>query len=115
MVQKRAVASKSVGELIKLSKRFEGADTKDIINRDICPSVIRILSQFNAPARFTTTMSIFMHFFLEVSIFLSFIMLVVPKMVTHFPLPMANFEYGGILAIFHDMIDKFNAVMHIIL
>ena len=107
MAQKRAVASKSVGELIKLSKRFEGADTKDIINRDICPSVIRILSQFNAPARFTTTMSIFMHFFLdhEVSIFHSFIMLVAPKMVTHFPLPMANFEYGGNLAIFHDMIN----------
>ena len=43
-------------------------------------------------------------------------MLVAPKMVTHFPLPMANFEYyGGNLAIFHDMIDKFNAVMHIVL
>jgi hypothetical protein len=66
MVRKRAIASKSVGELIKLNKIFEGAETKDIINRDICPSMIRILSQFNAPARFTTTMSIFMHFFLEV-------------------------------------------------
>lgn len=43
-------------------------------------------------------------------------MLVAPKMVTHFPLPMANFEYyGGNLAIFHDMIDKFNAAIHTIL
>ena len=66
MAHKRADASKSVGELIKLSRKFEQAGTKDAINRDICPSVTRILSQFSAPARFTTTMSIFMYFFLEV-------------------------------------------------
>lgn len=60
-------ASKSVGELIKLSKHFERVETKNVINRDIYPCVICILSQFDAPAHFTTTISIFMYFFLEVS------------------------------------------------
>ena len=68
MAEARVNASRSVGELIKLSKKFDHTDTKDIINRDICPCVIHILSQFDAPARFTTTMSIFVYFFLEVSI-----------------------------------------------
>ena len=66
MAQARVVASTSVGELVKLSTRFEQADTKDTINAEISPYVIHILSQFDAPARFTTTMSIFMYFFLEV-------------------------------------------------
>lgn len=67
MSHARNNASKSVGKLVELSKHFEEANTKDFIDREICPSVIRILSQYNAPARFTTTMSIFMYFFLEVS------------------------------------------------
>ena len=68
MAEARVNASRSVGELVKLSKRFDQVNTKDIINRDICPCVTRILDQFDAPARFTTTMSIFMYFFLEVSV-----------------------------------------------
>ena len=43
-------------------------NTKDIINRDICPCETRILNQFDVPARFTTTMSIFMYLFLEFSV-----------------------------------------------
>ena len=69
MTHKQIAASKSVGELIKLSKRFEQDDTKDIIHRDICPSVIHILSQFNALVHFTTT-SIFM-FFLRLVCYMS--------------------------------------------
>ena len=64
--QCRVDASKSVGKLIQLSRRFEQPETKDHINREISPLVTRILSQFDAPARFTTTMSVFMYFFLEV-------------------------------------------------
>ena len=66
MAHCRVDASKSVGKLIQLSSRFEHPNTKDHINRDICPIVSRILGQFDTPARFTTTMSIFMYFFLEV-------------------------------------------------
>ena len=66
MAQCRVDASKSVGKLIQLSRRFEQPETKDHINREISPLVTRILSQFDAPARFTTTMSVFMYFFLEV-------------------------------------------------
>ena len=68
MAQARINASSSIGELVKLSRRFDRIDTKDSINREICPCVTRILGQYDAQARFTTTMSIFMHFFLEVSI-----------------------------------------------
>ena len=67
MSQCRDNASKSVGRLIKMSQRFECPETKDLINGAICPHVTRILRRFDAPARFTTTMSIFMYFFLEVS------------------------------------------------
>ena len=67
MAQARLNASSSVGVLVKLSQRFDRINTKDTINREICPFVTRILGQYDAPARFITTMSIFMHFFLEVS------------------------------------------------
>lgn len=63
----RIQASKSVASIIKLSRTFEHSTTKAHINDNIFPVVSDILKQFDAPARFTTTMSIFMYFFLEVS------------------------------------------------
>ena len=69
----REEASRSMGTLVRLSQRFERLETKEIINQHICPSVSKILCQFGAPARFTTTMSVFMYFFLEVSILASYI------------------------------------------
>ena len=61
MANCRDNVSKSLGELIRLSQRFEQPETKEHINHFICPPVARLLSQFGAPARFTTTMSIFMY------------------------------------------------------
>ena len=46
--------------------RSAPAQTKEYINQHICPAVARILDQFGTPARFTTTMSVFMYFFLQV-------------------------------------------------
>lgn len=63
----REVVSKSMGLLVKLAEEFEHELTKEFINQSICPSVSRLLGKFGAPARCTTTMSIFMFFFLEVS------------------------------------------------
>ena len=65
MAHCRVDIAKSVGKLIQLSSRFEQPETKDHINCDICPIVTRILSQFDAPARFTIMMSIFMYFSLR--------------------------------------------------
>ena len=66
MSQCRDQVSRSLGVLIRLSQHFEQPETKEFINQHVCPAVGQILSQFGAPARFTTTMSIFMYFFLEV-------------------------------------------------
>ena len=66
MAHCRFAASKSVGVLVRLSSTFDHPSTKDFINNEICPTVNRILSQFDAQARFTTTLSIFMYFFLQV-------------------------------------------------
>lgn len=68
MAQCRESVSQSLGLLVKLSQQFEQPQTKEYINQNICPAVGEILSQFGAPARFTTTMSVFMYFFLEVSV-----------------------------------------------
>ena len=57
---------RSIRELVRLSQCFQQPDTKEYINHNICPPVAKLLSQFGAPARFTT-MSIFMYFILEVS------------------------------------------------
>ena len=65
MSARRDAVSMSVGKLINLSLQFERPETKQHINQHICPSVAQILSQFGAPARFTT-MSVFMYFFIEV-------------------------------------------------
>ena len=70
MSQCRIDASRSVGKLIKVNTKFDQNETKDIINQEICPVVTRILNKFGAPARFCTTMSIFMYFFLEVGCYL---------------------------------------------
>jgi hypothetical protein len=67
MTRCREQASRSIGLLVKLSKEFEEETTKWLINRSICPLVSDLLGEFGAPARFTTTMSIFMYFFLEVA------------------------------------------------
>ena len=69
MAHCRDNASKSLGVLVQLSRHFEQPETKEYINQHICPAVSRILSQYGAPARFTTTMSVFMYFFLEVSLY----------------------------------------------
>ena len=66
MANCRDKISKSLGVLVKLSHRFEQPGTKAYINQNICPSVARILTRYGAPARFTTTMSVFMYLFLEV-------------------------------------------------
>ncbi len=67
MQQSRDTASASVGEVLKLCQRFMSQETKEHINNEISPAVSRILATFTTQARFTTTMSIFMYFFLEVS------------------------------------------------
>ncbi len=67
MAHCRVHVSRSVGLLVKLSQQFEQPHTKEYINQEICPAVGEILSKYGAPARFTTTMSVFMYFFLEVS------------------------------------------------
>ena len=67
MQQSRDTASASVGEMLKLCQRFMSQETKEHINNEISPSVSRILATFTTQPRFTTTMSIFMYFFLEVS------------------------------------------------
>lgn len=67
MSESRTNASQSVGVLIRLSEKFEDAHTKHFINENISPSVTSILSKYESSARFVTTHSVFMFFFLEVS------------------------------------------------
>ncbi len=69
MSTSRDAATKSIGQLVQLSTKFEKSETKEYINQDISPFVSKILSQFSSPARFTTTMSVFMYFFIEVSFY----------------------------------------------
>ena len=66
MQQSRDTASASVGEVLKLGQQFISQEAKEHINNEISPAVSRILATFTTQARFTTTMSIFMHFFLKV-------------------------------------------------
>ena len=63
----RADASKSVGVLIQMSQRFGQEETKTFIRDNISPGVASIVSRFDSSARFITTHSVFMFFFLEVS------------------------------------------------
>lgn len=66
MQQSRDAASASISVVLKVGQRFLSQETKDRITNEISPAVSRILATFTTQARFTTTMSIFMHFFLEV-------------------------------------------------
>ena len=66
MQQSRDTASASIGEVLKLGQQFLSQEAKEHINNEISPAVSRILATFTTQARFTTTMSIFMHFFLKV-------------------------------------------------
>lgn len=66
MTKCREEVSKSIGLLVKLAQQFDHNQTKELINLTICPCISNVLGGFCAPARFTTTMSIFMYFFIEV-------------------------------------------------
>ena len=62
----RAEASRSVGMLIQMIERFEREKVN--IRQNIFPGVTSILRRYDSSARFVTTHSVFMFFFLEVSI-----------------------------------------------
>ena len=63
----RTQASRSVGVLIQLSQCFEREETKTFIKENISSEVASILRRYNSSARFVTTHSTFMFFFLKVS------------------------------------------------
>ncbi len=66
MKHSRDAASASIGKLITLGRDFLCREGETHITTNISPAVSKALSSFTTQARFTTTLSVFMFFFLEV-------------------------------------------------